>query len=265
LLSNWLSPKAKSSTPYKKFVVFEIDEKVQMDQEARHHLVKLVQNARCDPKIYDDFVVRLGWTEARKLLADQTQPTNQKMRKGFFGEVLICAILTEFFGYLIPVEKWRYAITANQSLPGTDAIAIKADANNIYEVCFVESKTRITNDTMAGVMGYRQLKDDHSKRIPDMIFFAMCRLQERNDPLYNAFLNYVFDRRDLSGMETFCLGLTWDISMWTEKALQNLEEEIGNSQFPRLVVNRILIKDLVKQINELFGTIEIGELLDDDD
>jgi hypothetical protein len=246
-------------------VVFEIDEKVQMDQQARQHLAKLVQNARCAPKIYDDFVVRAGWTEARKLLAAQTQPTNQKMRKGFFGEVLICAILAEFFGYLIPVEKWHYAIIANQSLPGTDAIDIKADANSVYEVCFVESKTRTTNDTMAAVKGYRQLKDDHSKRIPDMIFFAMCRLQERNDPMYETFLNYVFDRRNLSGTETFCLGLTWDINMWTEKALENLEEEIDNSQSPRLVVNRILVKDLTRKIKQLFGTIGIGELLDDDD
>jgi hypothetical protein len=256
--------KTPSSGTSKKFVLFEIEEKAKLDEEKKRHLIELVQKARCEPAVFDDFVKRHGWVKAQKMLAELKQPTNSKMRKGFFGEVLTCALLTEFFGYVIPFEKWRYAIVSNQSLPGTDAIAFKASKTSISEICFVESKTRTVKDNHAPVEGYRQLVKDHSKSIPDMVVFTLGRLADRSDPLYSAFSDYTFDRRNLSGMETFCLGLIWDSDSWNVEVLNSLEEEVDNSKYPRLVVDRVLIKNLTNEIHDLFEKIGIGELADDD-
>lgn len=264
MLSNWLSWKLSDPTTYTNFSLFEIEEKTQMDQNIRSHMTRLLQEARLDSAVFQAMANHFGWKETERLLVEITQPTGQKMRRGFFGEVLICAALVELFGYVIPIRKWRYAITTDQSLPGTDAIAIKKQGDAISEVCFVESKLRTTGDTSASVQGYRQLKGDYSQKIPEMIFFVLCRLHESKDPLYEDFLQYVNDRRDLTNMETFCLGLIWDYDTWTETVLSNLEEELEENNAPRLLVKRIRIKNLAKHIEELFEKIGFGESSNDD-
>jgi len=263
MLQDWLSCKLREPTPYKNFKLFEIDEKVQVDQRIKSYVIELLKDARFDLKIFQTLASRLGWTEAAKLLSN-ILPKTQKMRKGFFGEVLACAVLVEFFGYVIPVKKWRYAISSDQSLPGTDAIAIEKQGGAISEICFVESKTRTTSDTSASIDGYKQLKEDYSQKIPDMVFFVLSRLKETKDPLLDDFANYAYDRRDLPDMETFCLSLTWDFDAWTETILSNLEEETGDTSFPRLRVKRIRIKNLTNHIKELFEAIGVEVLSDDD-
>jgi len=263
-LANWLAWKARLPNPYRNFDLIEIEEKNEIDHKIEPFLTKLLQEYRFDPNLFQKLASRLGWSNVEKIILNSTLPTVQTARRGYFGEVLTSAMLSEFFGYVIPIKKLRYAISANQSLPGTDVIAIKKQAGAISEVCFVESKLRTTSDTTASVQGYRQLKEDYSQRIPDMILFVLSRLYENEDPLFEDFFKYVSTRKDMSGIERFCLGLTWEHGTWTETVLKNLEEETDDPSFPRLVVHRTRIKNLAEHLKELFKAIGVTGASEDD-
>src|SRR5205807_9937404 len=62
-----------------------------------------------------------------------------------------------------------------------------------------------TKNTMAALEGYRQLRADHSQRVPDMLRFVLARLNDTNDPLFEKFLDYLKDRQDTTKIETFLI------------------------------------------------------------
>lgn len=262
MLSNWLKWKAPDSKLYENFDLVDIDEKTEIDQNIKPYLEKLLLKARFNTSVFQSLANQLEWFEVEKFLAE-SMPSIPTARRGFFGEVLTCALLVEFFGYVIPVQKLQYTISANRSLPGTDAIAIKKSGKTISEVCFVESKLRTTNETSASIQGYRQLREDYSEKIPEMILFTLSRLQETNDPLFDDFLRYTVDRHDLTYIESFCLGLTWEKGAWTEKVLENLEDDIDRD-FPPLSVKLIRIENLAETIKDVFETIGVSELVDNE-
>src|SRR5712691_11907730 len=105
--------------------------------------------------------------------------------------MLICAILEQFHGYKIPVQKLRFKITKGESLPGTDILALKTNIEGlITEVCFIESKLRTSSDNRAAIEGCNQLQGDYNSKFPDMVDFVTQRLYERQDPLFRPFLLY---------------------------------------------------------------------------
>lgn len=264
MFSNWLFWKPRAPSPYKKFELIEIEEKTPISPGVKSHLTKLLVEARLDPSFLQAVAKRLGWTKVEKQLVSTSQPIIPTARRGFFGEVLTSGVLVEFFAYIIPVQKFQFAISANQSLPGTDVIAIKKKERSLSEVCFVESKLRTTTDSGAAIQGYEQLKKDYSEKIPQMIRFVLARLYERGDPLFDDFLNYLHDRRDMTNIERFRLGLTWEHGAWTETVLENLEEEVDEPGLPKLVVQRARIRKVASLVKELFQTIGIEEEPDDD-
>jgi hypothetical protein len=173
-------------------------------------------------------------------------------------------MLMDFFGYSIPVPKLCFAITANSTLPSTDAIAVKSSAGNLTEVCFVESKLRIRDDSSIAKKGYSQLVSDYSKKFPDMIRFVTEQLLRDDDPLANSFLAYLFDRRETVARESFFLGLVCDQTSWSENALANLEAEITDPTLPRVMVAAVRIKSLEDLSDKLFRSIGITQVLEDD-
>ncbi len=176
MLANWLAYKSMSSS-YKKFDLIDVEEKTKLEKNVTSYLKKLLLDARIDPKMLSNAARRLGWEKTLNLLVQPSLPTKPKKRLGDFGEILTNAILVELMGYTIPVQKLRFTIKPEQSLPGTDTIAIKRKNGYISEMCFVESKLRTSNDyysCRAAVEGYDQLKRDYSSRVPDMIQFYTC-------------------------------------------------------------------------------------------
>ena len=94
-----------------------------------------------------------------------------------------------------------------------------------------------------------------------MILFVLNRLAERNDPLFDAFLNYAFDRRSTVEAERFHLGLTWDDSAWSETVLENLDAMVDNTTYPKLSVHLLTVKDLGKLILQLFDKMGITQVI----
>jgi hypothetical protein len=205
----------------------------------------------------------LGWEQVSKQIVATIMPGLPTAKRGEFGEVLFAAILEEFHDYKIPVPKLRFKITAGQSLPATDILALKVDEiSAIIEVCFVESKLRTTSDNTAAVEGYKQLQSDYESKLPDILTFIAARLHERNDALFETFASYMRDRGDVTDKDNFRLGLCWERSEWHEKVLQNLQE--NGVDLPRLTVHVIGIDNLRQIIDELFAELGIEEVFDDD-
>ena len=266
LLSDWLVCKARTSSPYKKFDLFEIDERTRISKEVRPYLGKLLLDARIDPNLLRNVAKRLGWKKTERLLVAPSKPSKPRKRRGDFGEILTNAILVEIMGYTIPVQKLRFAISSERSLPGTDTIAIKKGNGFFSEMCFVESKLRTANDPYscrAAVEGYEQLKRDYLERVPDMIRFILARLHDRGDPLFYDFLNYLDNRQDLTYIDRFRIGLTWEHEKWKEEVLEILEEEVDDTGLPRLVVQRVRIQELSLNVKDLFESIGMEMIQDE--
>jgi len=264
VLSDWLIWESRIPSSYKKFALIEIGEKISMNNDIKSDLRRLLIESRVDPSLLKEAAIILGWQKVEGLFATAL-PTEDRIRKGDFGETLMNETLEDFFGYKIPISKLRFAIGGNVSPPGTDTVAIKVKDGTISEVCFVESKTRTSSDRyscLAAVEGCTQLNKDYQNSFSEIISFVLHRLYEKKDPMYRSFLNYLRDRNDLASIEEFRLGLIWDHAKWNEKVLENLENDEVN--VPRLIVHRVRIKDLALLIEDLYRSLGVREIIDDD-
>jgi hypothetical protein len=262
MLSEWLNWRERNPCPYSQFQVTDVEERHQPPQKVRTYLVDLLQAARFEPHFLHDMAQSLGW-EGVKRLVEQSVPRVSNAKRGEFGEVLTAEMLSNFHGYKIPIFKLRFKMTANQTLPTTDILALKIDAHGaIIEVCFIESKLRTSAAPMVAVDGCKQLEKDYESRLPDILTFIAARLHERNDPVYEAFKAYMRTRQDTTEQDTFRLSLCWEASAWRESALENLQE--ASVDLPRLTVHVIRITHLRQLTDDLFAGIGVVEVSDDD-
>jgi hypothetical protein len=263
VLAKWLRTEPPASALYPSFEVIEHDQMVPTSEAIRNHLREILISARYDLAYLSDMAELLGWTAVRADIIARGMPTTKNARRGQFGEGLTVAILEQIFGYVIPVRKLHSMITSDQSLPATDALALKLDRQEeITEVCYVESKLRTFVDTMAAVNGYKQLERDFNSRLPAILDFIAARLHDRNDHLFKSFRSYMQDRRDTTDRDTFRLGLCWDARAWTETVLESLHQ--NGVDIPRLTVHAIRLNDLRVLTDTLFTELGISEVIDDE-
>lgn len=263
-LSYWLNYSPRTPNPYLTFSLIDIYEDKEVCEEVQNHLKNILLKCRFPEGLLDDIAKYIGYDAIAEKIILQNLPTILTFRRGYFGEALIGEILVQIFDYIIPVQKFQYAIIANQSLPRTDIIVIKKNKDEISEICFVESKLRTINDTTAAVDAFNQLKIDYSKEIPDLMFFILCRLQERKEPLFLDFLKYMFDPRDTSDIEKFIIGLVYDVAYWSETTLKNLDDEIKTNSNYNIIIKLVKINDLALLIDNVYDRIGIYDVIDDD-
>jgi Cap4 SAVED domain len=261
MLDEWLASADRNPAPYSDFEVVDVAEVDQPSDAVLDHVSGLLRNARVDPAFFRAAAVNLGWEDVDAWLEDSV-PAGTTARRGQFGEVLSAAVLEEFHDYVVPVRKLRYAITAGQSLPSTDVLALLVDEDGeIQDVCFVEAKLRTGADSAFAAMGYRQLRDDYAKRLPDILRFTAERLHESVDGLFDPFMAYLA-RRDDAGIDTFRLFLVQDVDAWSETTLENLNDE--PVELDELTVHVVLLASLADLTDALFAGIGVTSVIDDD-
>ena len=260
MLADWLRCAARDPSEYASFKLVDGMEHTAPGPALHDRLAEMLRNARFNPAFLQEVASYLGWRSVADAVQTST-PIQTNGRRGVFGEALVCDLLEEFEGYLVPVKKFQFAITRGQSLPGTDALALKLSADGeISEACFVESKLRTGSSTLAAVEGYAQLKADHSKSIPDILMFVAARLWERGDPLAPVLMRYMRSRSQTPDVDTFRLGLVWEESAWTETVLRNLEDA---SVDVALGVHAVRVSGLGALTESVFAAIGITGLVDD--
>ena len=262
MLNTWLISDNLGSSIYSKFILFDIDGTNSLSEDVMTHLKDILVTSRFDKDFLDRMAKHLEWDQLRDLIAKHL-PTNDKMRKGDFGEALTNAILEQFDGYVIPVPKLRFKLTKNQSLPGTDTLAFKVDHDHkIIEVCYVESKLRCAVDYRAAIDAYDQLQDDYSNILPAILQFTVQRLYERNDILFDSFAAYIAARNDTADMDSFRIGLHWENAEWREQVLVNLEGH--NIILPNLSLHYVRVNGLLPLIQQLYSELGVTEVSEDD-
>src|SRR5690348_12354951 len=130
MLSLWLVCNNRNPCEYDRFQVIDGTEIAQNSDQVKSHLVQLALRSKFDPKFLESAAQYLGWAKLRNIV-ESKKPLQEKVRRGQFGEILAAALLEEFYGYTIPVYKFRFALTSDQSLPSTDTIGLKVNHGEV--------------------------------------------------------------------------------------------------------------------------------------
>lgn len=267
MLGKWLNCCNRDPQPYTEFAVFDATHLNTLDEDDKAHLCQLLTSTRFDADYIASMANILGWSNVQSSILSSQMPTQTSVRRGDFGEMLIGAILEEFLDYKIPISKLRYKVTKNQLLTGTDLLAIRLnESDEIIEVCLIESKLRTQLNSKTVVMAvtaYEQLEKDYAESLPAILQFISARLHEQKSTLFKPFAEYMRDRNDNREKDKFNISLCWDAAAWDEKILENLKDR--GVDLSGLVVHCIHLQDLGQLTDELFTSLGITEVVDDDE
>ncbi len=260
-MSDWIKKLPRSDS----FYSYPVSAMIPVDTNAEPPLAllaELLKHSYFDPEYLQGLATRYAWQKVHEKLITPAAPTLTAVRRGDFGEAIAAKALEELEDYHIPINKLRYKVGKNQTLPGTDCLALKiADSGELDEVCFVESKLRTARDDSVAVKGYQQLVSDVTEAEPVILSFVARQLTAKEHPLARAFHNYFFSRD--RQIETYKLWICHDTSLWREKVLQDLEDYGVHLQ--RFEVYIHLVVRLAPLIEEVFHVLGAIEVVDDDD
>jgi hypothetical protein len=260
-LNDWLSCQKRDPCPYSKFNVIDLEE-IYYSEEIENYLTEIIYDQIFDIKLLKHLAEELGWDRVKdEFISPSIPPEGSTIKKGDFGEILFSGILEEFQGYSIPFYKVHYKFIAEQSLPRTDILALKIEDDKVIEVCFIESKLRMSKDVYAAKKGSEQLYADYNIKLPDILKFTVKILNDKKSELLNPFIKYLLDRKINTNLDNFRLSLCWEKKLWDEKALKTLESH--EIQLSKLNVHVICIDDLDIVINNVFSELEDEGMFDD--
>ena len=218
MLEEWLEYVQREDTSFR-FKVNNINEKKNRDTDKINQIFGSI--------ILDNIVgydtakkisESMGWNKTVEKLVSPRIPKTNNMKKGKFGEILESKILEEFFDFVIPIKKWKYAITSDQSLPSTDIVAIKKNDSGVTEISFIESKLTTDNGTGPILKAYEQLVQDRDKGFSEILNFITCRLLDEKSSLAEMFIEYGF-KKDIQN-DTYRIAVTCDTDKWNDRSLK---------------------------------------------
>jgi len=260
MLKDWLVWSKRPEEP-PKVAVIDCKESCALPGPVLAHIGELLVSARINPEFLQDAAEKLGWADV-SAFALAMRPRIATMRRGNFGEAVSCAMLEQWHSYKIPVYKLRYAITPDQSQPGTDAIAVRIDAaDRITEVAFIESKLRTGRAVGVPLQGYQQLQADYDKRVSEALMFVAQRLHESHSPLYEPFMVYLRSRA-VTNIDRFKLFLVWELERWAEESLEMIDEH--EPKLEGTEIHLVRINGLAAVVDDIYRRMEIT-VVDDDD
>jgi hypothetical protein len=226
-VSDWLASLTRLPAPYTDFAVIDLTELIPAGEEHFLYMGNCIRDSKVAPRFLNRMLEAVGWSVAGAPL--QT-PRQAPARRGEFGEVLAQEVLRHFHNYRIPIAKLRYQLDPNQSLPGTDIVALHVEDGPVIEgLCFVEVKLSTQNGNSgppsarnAALNAHEQLLIDRDKGFADILMFIGQRLDEQSHQLSSAFERYLSQRTGPEGHETYRIFLVWDSDQWSEEVLGKL-------------------------------------------
>lgn len=249
MLNHWLGHSERSPNPFN-FNVIDISEKDNRDlQKVNEIFKKIFLDNTMNYKLIEKISKKIGWSETFSKFISPRLPKQDKMKKAKFGEMLEGEILENFFDFIIPIKKWRYAITSDESLHSIDVVAIKNNGSEITEMSLVECKVTGGSDKRLVSKAYLQLRDDLDKELPPILSFILARLDENRHPLFEMFLDYCLKKT--RGNDSYRISTVFDQQNWHEKSLENLNDIVKDST-SNLTVDVITIESLDDVITEIY-------------
>jgi hypothetical protein len=95
-----------------------------------------------------------------------------------------------------------------------------------------------------------------------MLSFVGARLRERKDVMYDAFMDYLGSRNDLSARDSFRAILFFDSKAWSNQCLDKIEDE--SVEIKPLTMHAISVANLRELVEEIFGNVGLITIDDDD-
>lgn len=221
MIERWLVAAKRNPSGFS-FDVVDLQE-VPNSVPSAAELASLLREAYWGEDYLSSLAARYGWKAVRDRFLQARSGIRLTVRRGDFGEAMAVQYLREVEKYSIPIAKLRFKMISNQTLPGTDCIAIKVANARLVEVCYVESKLRTSLDASVAVAGVTQLQGDADAALPEILTFVARRSSEAGDILAEFIEQYIFSRD--TGLDTFKLLLFHQKDLWDERILQNVEDE----------------------------------------
>lgn len=218
-------------------------------------LARLMARNKSDPKVTQDLLLAVGWTNAVAAL----QKGRVSVRRGDFGEVLAAEAAEAFDDLAVPVRKLRYQIDPNQTLPGSDVVAMELGFDSIEALEFIESKYRTNPAAGIAVDAHEQLATDRLDGYATTVGFLANRLNEIDPDLYDWFLTYLSSRGADESRSTVVL--TYDESNWSDAIAEDLEDL--EEHLPDLMLRLFPLNDAAGLIDETYDLLK-WEVLDDE-
>ena len=247
-IDKWLRLKKRVPGPAD-FSVFEVVEHSPRSSLTIDMLKGLIEKFHFEEEVLEDLRVLLGPEICQAL--DAATPSTPNLRIGTFGEALSAEIYERWHAFIVPLKRLR--ITGG-SPPGTDLLALRiGDDGSIIEVCYIECKVRTTAAPSAATDAYEQLTEVRQSRFPQVLGHLANHLKATSSPMYSAFLHYLASRESEPAVETYRISLTYEESVWTEKAIVNLQDK--GVELTPLSVDVIKLSDLRCLIDSVYDAL----------
>ena len=256
VIEQWLQPNNRTENHFP-FDVTDVEETSEIPTAAE--LVSIMTEAYWGNEYLSGVAARYGHQEVSQVFIAGRATTGPFVRRGDFGEAVTAEFLRDVEGYHIPVMKLRYKIGANQTLPGTDCVALRFDRGRLSEVALVESKFRSSGDNYVAVEGATQLKKDSDRETPEILPFIARILRNQGDPITELVEDYIFGR-DL-GIENYILTLIYEQTLWSETVLVNLND--AEVELKPLHVYILKIAQLRNMADATFSGLGLEVIADD--
>ena len=255
-VADWLKPFPRSASTFS-FEVIDLKETPVVPSS--HELADLLAESYWGKDYLASLADRYGFEAVRDKFLSSRTGARLHIRRGDLGEAVTVDYLKNVDGYLVPVMKLRYKIGTNQTLPGTDCVALKLSNSSLVEVVFVESKLRTSLDLSVAVSGSRQLKQDADNATPEILTFIARQMRATNNPLTVLVEEYLFQRD--TELDKYLLMLIHETRTWDERILKNLEdEELGLAPLHVYVATISGLKELSDKAFSAMG----AEVIEDD-
>jgi hypothetical protein len=179
-------------------------------------------------------------------------PSMTSVNRGDFGEDVTALILQDHLNLIIPVHKLRYKITANQTLPGTDLVALACRPDGQIEALHLaESKLSTSGDLDAGAKAHSQLQIARDASYATILLFVARAISRDNPSLLREFIAFLRNRSDF--IDQHHIALTYEAATWSDEVLSRLPER------PELVepltVHVTLLEGLASLIESVYGAM----------
>lgn len=254
MINNWFTQSRRTDKKYTKFGVYDYKEKATPNiDKIQSELKELIVENTASKDLLEAVARKYGWEVAYKKFIVDAQPKNLSIKKGKFGEILHGVILEEIWKYVIPLKKLQYGIARDSTLTGTDIYAVKTKDDKIQEICLIETKLRTYTDYPNAVESYNGLVTAINEKTPAILKFILKIVKKDNKNFFNMLLNYGIE---LQPRDKFRIGTIVESSEWSEKILENLEDEITHATID-LQVDVVRINNLEKLVVDTFKSIGV--------
>ena len=235
------------------FKTIEYVETNSLNNSAVEFLSTLIRENTVDEEFlkYMQKKLKWDWGKIYATFVIESQPNHDNLKKGKFGEIFHGQILEEFYNYVIPIKKLQYQFTKDQSLTGTDMIAIKIKEEKITEICYVETKLRTSNDYSAISEAYKEIIQSKSSSMNSLLKFILKELYKTNKMLHSQLTEFI---SEMMHDDKFRIGAIFEKKIWRQKYIEKLNDCMQKSDFD-LTVDIVKINNLEELVNNSYKAI----------